>query len=89
MKAAVLTQYNKIEWKEVEKPVCKQGEALIKVTYGSICGSDQHIFKGEFHPRTKTPLIMGHEFAGIVEEIGNGVTGFQPGDKVAPDPIIW
>ena len=89
MKAAVLTEYNKVEWLDVEKPSCKPGEVLIEVTYGCICGSDQHIHKGEFHPRTQTPMIMGHEFGGLVVEVGNGVEGWAIGDKVAPDPIIW
>ncbi len=89
MKAAVLTQYNKVEWKEIEKPGCKADEVLIRVSYASICGSDQHIFIGEFHPRTSTPLIMGHEFAGTIVEVGEKVEGFRPGEKVAPDPIIW
>ncbi|NJK95102.1 MAG: alcohol dehydrogenase catalytic domain-containing protein [Bacteroidales bacterium] len=89
MKAAVLTEYNKIEWLEVEKPAVKPGEVLVKVNFGCICGSDQHIHKGEFHPRTKTPMIMGHEFGGVVVETGSGVTGWLPGEKVAPDPIIW
>lgn len=89
MKAAVLTEYNKIEWIEVKKPKCKPGEVLIKVSYGCICGSDQHIHKGEFHPRTKLPMVMGHEFGGIIAEVGEGVTGWEVGEKVAPDPIIW
>jgi len=89
MKAAVLTEYNQIVWKDVEKPVCKAGEVLIQVTYACICGSDQHIHKGEFHPRTSTPMIMGHEFTGIIVEVGADVTGFVSGEKVAPDPIIW
>jgi threonine dehydrogenase-like Zn-dependent dehydrogenase len=89
MKAAVLSQYNKIEWLEVEKPSCNPGEVLVQVHYGCICGSDQHIHKGEFHPRTKTPMIMGHEFGGSVAEVGEGVTGWNVGEKVAPDPIIW
>jgi len=89
MKAAVLTEYNKIEWKEVKKPQCMKGEILIQVRYGSICGTDQHIHKGEFHPRTKTPMILGHEFGGIVAEVGDGVSGWEVGEKVAPDPIIW
>ena len=89
MKAAVLTEYKRIEWMDVEKPECRPGEVLVKVSYACICGSDQHIFKGEFHPRTRTPMIMGHEFAGTISEVGTGVTGFSPGEKVAPDPIIW
>lgn len=89
MKAAVLTEYNQVVWKDVEKPVCKAGEVLIQVSYASICGSDQHIFKGDFHPRTTIPMIMGHEFTGTIVEVGTDVTGFQTGEKVAPDPIIW
>jgi threonine dehydrogenase-like Zn-dependent dehydrogenase len=89
MKAAVLSEYNLVEWKEVPKPECKPEEVLIRVSFGSICGSDQHIFKGEFHPRTSTPMIMGHEFTGEIVEVGSEVKGFDVGDKVAPDPIIW
>lgn len=89
MKAAVLTEYNKVEWLDIEKPSVKSGEVLIRITFGCICGSDQHIHKGEFHPRTKTPMIMGHEFGGVVAEVGAGVEGWEIGDKVAPDPIIW
>jgi threonine dehydrogenase-like Zn-dependent dehydrogenase len=62
---------------------------MVKVKYASICGSDQHIFKGEFHPRTKLPLIPGHEFAGVIEEIGKEVTDLSPGEKVTVDPIMW
>ncbi len=89
MKAAVLSEYNKVVWNDVPPVKCKPGEVLIKVTYGCICGSDQHIHKGEFHPRTQLPLVMGHEFGGIVAEVGQGVSGWEVGDKVAPDPIIW
>jgi len=89
MKAAVLSEYNLVEWKEVQKPECKPEEVLIRVSFGSICGSDQHIHKGEFHPRTHTPMIMGHEFTGVIVEVGAEVRGFAVGEKVAPDPIIW
>jgi threonine dehydrogenase-like Zn-dependent dehydrogenase len=89
MKAAVLEEYGKFVWKDVPKPELKDGHVLVKVTNASICGSDQHIFLGEFHPRTKLPLIPGHEFAGIVEDVGDGVTAFGEGQKVVIDPIIW
>lgn len=89
MKAAVLTSYNKVEWQDREKPAVKSGEVLIQVTFACICGSDQHIHKGEFHPRTQTPMVMGHEFGGVVTEVGEGVEGWEIGEKVAPDPIIW
>jgi D-arabinose 1-dehydrogenase-like Zn-dependent alcohol dehydrogenase len=73
MKAAVLKEYGKITMEEVEKPSLPKNNVLVRVIYASICGSDQHIFRGEFHPRTKLPLITGHEFAGVIEEIGSDV----------------
>lgn len=89
MKAAVLEKYN--EFKVVEKPdpVMTENDVLVRVQYASICGSDQHLYKGDFHPRTKLPFSPGHEFAGIVEKIGDQVEGFHIGDHVAVDPIIW
>jgi threonine dehydrogenase-like Zn-dependent dehydrogenase len=89
MKAAVLTEYRKVEWKEVDVPSISGNEVLIKVGYACICGSDQHVFLGEFHPRTAVPLIQGHEFAGTVVKTGAAVRNFMAGDRVAVDPIIW
>jgi threonine dehydrogenase-like Zn-dependent dehydrogenase len=89
MKAAIIREYGKIALEEVAKPDLQDDHVLIKVKYASICGSDQHIFKGEFHPRTQLPLIPGHEFAGIVEAVGKEVKNFHPGEKVTVDPILW
>lgn len=89
MNAAVLTQYKKVEWKQVDVPEVIGNEVLVKVGYACICGSDQHVFLGEFHPRTSTPLIQGHEFAGTVVEAGPDAKDYKPGDRVAVDPIIW
>ena len=89
MKAAVLEAYSQFTWKDVPTPKVKPGEVLVHIKFASICGTDMHIFPGDFHPRTQVPFIPGHEFGGIVDEIGDGVTGFAVGDKVAVDPIIW
>jgi threonine dehydrogenase-like Zn-dependent dehydrogenase len=89
MKAAIIREYGKIEIEEIEIPKLLENNVLIKVKYASICGSDQHILKGEFHPRTKLPLIPGHEFVGVVEAVGNLVKNFLPGEKVTVDPILW
>lgn len=89
MKAAVLEAYHKFIWKEVPSPEVKDGEVLVRIKYASICGTDMHIFPGDFHPRTPVPFIPGHEMGGVVEEVGKGVTDFEVGDKVAVDPIIW
>ena len=89
MHAAVINQYNRISWQEVPSPVVGDDDVLIRVTYASICGTDEHIFTGEFHPRTQLPLIPGHEFVGQVEGTGKNVAGFEKGNQVVVDPIIW
>jgi (R,R)-butanediol dehydrogenase/meso-butanediol dehydrogenase/diacetyl reductase len=89
MKAAVLKKYNEFTVVEKPQPHMTENEVLVKVKFASICGSDQHLYKGDFHPRTKLPFTPGHEFAGVVENIGKDVSGYEVGEKVAVDPIIW
>ena len=85
--AAVLTEYRRVEWVEVDDPRIDEEEVLVRVTYAGICGSDVHVFNGEFHPRTALPLIQGHEFAGVVEAVGPAVREFREGDKITVDHI--
>ena len=89
MKAAVLKEYGKFSWEERELREPSEGEVQVRTTFASICGTDMHVFSGEFDGRTKLPLIVGHEFAGVVEKCGPGVSGFSSGEKVVVDPIIW
>ena len=89
MYAAVLENYNQFQWKEVDYPAMGEDEVIVKVAYASICGSDQHIFIGEFHPRTPVPFVPGHEFSGHVIRKGANVKNFNEGDLVTIDPIIW
>ena len=89
MKAAVLTKYRKIEIQDIPIPSYNDTEVLIKVEYAGICGSDQHIFNGDFHPRTKLPMIPGHEFTGTIVETGKKVKKYKKGNRVTVDPIIW
>jgi len=88
MKAAVLVAREKIEVKEVEAPQPGSREVLVAPKYTGICGTDIHIYQGEFEGRVRYPTIVGHEFAGIVEEVGEGVETIAAGDKVCIDPII-
>jgi threonine dehydrogenase-like Zn-dependent dehydrogenase len=60
------------------RPVCGPKEVLVKVAYAGICGSDLHIYRKGMFVST-VPETMGHEFSGVVEEVGPGVTGFNPG----------
>ena len=89
MRAAVLTEYGRIEWRQVPKPAITDDQVLVKVGYAGICGSDLHVFDGEFHPRTHIPFIQGHEFGATIAEVGKNVTGYKEGDRVAVDPIYW
>jgi len=89
MNAAVLKEYKHFEWTQVNIPEIADNEVLVKVSYAGICGSDQHIFKGEFHPRTPIPFVPGHEFGGIISKVGSQVKNYKVGDQVAVDPIIW
>lgn len=89
MKVALLSEYRKFQWIDREIAEPGSGEVQIRVSFASICGTDMHIFNGDFHPRTPVPFIPGHEVAGIVERVGPDITGFSPGDKVAVDPLIW
>ncbi len=81
MKAAVITGPRAIEMREMDVPQPGPGEALIRVRNVGVCGSDLHFFRGEFP--VAPDFILGHECAGEVEALGEGVTGFAKGDRVA------
>jgi 2-desacetyl-2-hydroxyethyl bacteriochlorophyllide A dehydrogenase len=88
MKAAYLTDWKKLGVEELPVPQLADGEALVRVSYAGICGSDVHIFEGN-HPTAKAPMIMGHEFVGIVERIaGDKKNGIEIGDRVTAYPLI-
>ena len=85
MKAALWMGTESIEVKQVAKPQAGTGEALIKVAYGGICGTDLMIFLGR-HPRAKAPMVMCHEFAGTV--VASDGDAFAPGTPVAINPLL-
>lgn len=73
--------------KETEIPVPKEDEILLKVIAAGVCGTDIHIFKGEYFGGY--PRIPGHEFSGIVKAVGKRVTKFKVGQHVSADPNIF
>jgi threonine dehydrogenase-like Zn-dependent dehydrogenase len=79
MQAAVFLDKGKIAIREVPRPEPGPGQALLKTTLTTICGTDIHILKGEYP--VKKGLIVGHEPVGVIEELGPGVTGFKKGDR--------
>ena len=86
MKAAVVHGVKDIRYEEIETPKAEPGKVLIKVKYTGICGSDVPRVNGtacHFYPN-----VLGHEFSGTVEAVGEGVHSVKPGDRVAGVPLV-
>lgn len=80
MKAAVYRGKNDIHIEEVSIPRASVGEAIVKVTLTTICGTDVHIWKNEYP--VEPGRIVGHEPCGVIHELGEGVVGYNIGDRV-------
>lgn len=78
------TGHGSVELRPADPPRVRPGDVLIRVGAAGICGTDLHIYEGRF-PCT-VPVIMGHEFAGEIVEVGPGVTRFAVGDRVVAEP---
>lgn len=96
MKAAVYYGPNKVEVADVPEPTPGPGTVKLEVGFNGICGTDLHeYYAGPIfvptapHPLTgqQLPLTLGHEFSGVITDIGAGVTGWSEGDRVAVEPI--
>lgn len=80
MRATVFHGPGDIRVEEVPRPHAGPGEAVIRVTMTTICGTDVHIVKGEYPVRPG--LVIGHEPVGVIDEIGPGVTGYEIGQRI-------
>ena len=85
MRSVLLNKPEELIMQEVPKPVPGAGEVLIKVKRMGICGSDIHAYHGQ-HPTIYLPIVPGHEFSGVVAEVGEGVTEFEIGERVVGRP---
>lgn len=86
MKAAVLYGVRDLRLEDVPKPEISDNEVLIRVNACGICGTDIHIYRGEW--KTNTPIILGHEFSGVIADVGREVKGLNIGDPVVAEPNI-
>jgi threonine dehydrogenase-like Zn-dependent dehydrogenase len=86
LKAAVVYGQNDIRFEEVAKPVAGPGEIVVKVKASGVCATDVKILGGNGLPKD-LPTILGHEVAGIIDELGEGVTGLELGQHVIVYPI--
>ena len=71
-----------VELREVPVPEIGEEDVLLSVQAAAVCGSDLHQFSGEQSWQVNYPVILGHEFAGHVAQLGNRVTAFKEGDRV-------
>ena len=87
MKAIVkyASEPGNMEIREVEEPRPAAGQVKIKVVAAGICGSDLHIYDSDIAIPVKPPVTVGHEFSGVVAELGDGVEGFKVGDRVVSE----
>ncbi len=88
MKALTLTEYNKLVFGEVPDPQIAADEVLVRVRTCGICGSDVHGMDGSTG-RRRPPIIMGHEAAGVIDEVGAQVKGWEKGDRVTFDSTVF
>ena len=86
MKAAVLYGIRDLRVEDVEAPKIKSDEVLIRIHAAGICGTDIHIYRGEW--KTNMPIILGHEFSGVIAEKGRDVNGLEVNDPVVAEPNI-
>jgi len=88
MNALLLSSYNHLELTDLPKPAIGARDLLVRVKACGICGSDVHGYDGSSGRRIP-PVVMGHEAAGVVEEVGAEVTTFRPGDRITFDSTVY
>ncbi|HID4048418.1 TPA: Zn-dependent oxidoreductase [Pluralibacter gergoviae] len=87
MKSIVIQQPNQLVIEERPLPAPAKGEVRVKVRLAGICGSDSHIYRGH-NPFARYPRVIGHEFFGVIDAVGEGVSPERIGQRVSVDPVI-
>ncbi len=87
MQTAVLQSPRRLEIVERPKPASEPGEVLVRIAATAVCRTDLEIYTGR-HPGVRYPVVMGHEATGVVESLGEKVTGLKKGQHVLINPII-
>lgn len=90
MRASVFLGNETFSLEDRPKPVAGLGEVVIQNMVCGVCGTDVHIYHGEpGSAEVNPPVVLGHEYSGVVVEVGEGVTSLKPGDHVTVDPNIY
>mgnify|MGYP003762212527 CR=1 FL=1 len=87
MLQSIMVSPGKIEFREVEKPILKPGQVLVKIMRIGICGSDIHVNHGK-HPFTKYPVTQGHEVSGKIVQVSEEVNHLKIGQKITIEPQV-
>ena len=87
MKSVVIQQPNELVIEERPVPTPEAGDVRVKIKLAGICGSDSHIYRGH-NPFAKYPRVIGHEFFGVIDAVGEGVDKARLGQRVSVDPVI-
>lgn len=88
MRAAVYHGAHDVRIEDIPDPVCGDSDIVIKMAACGVCGTDVHAYEHGFQMFTAPGRVMGHEFSGLVEEVGSRVTGIEKGDRVTAWPIV-
>jgi len=87
MQAVVFPAPETVRVEQVSDPAPRRDEVVVQVAVSGLCGTDLHIYRNEY--MSNFPVIPGHEFAGVIVEVGQDVTDFRPGDRVSVDPNLY
>lgn len=87
MKALHFTGNKSFDLQDVDVQAPQPDEVRLKVAYCGVCGTDVHIYHGAMLHRLNLPQVIGHEVSGEIDAVGEGVTGWQPGDRVTVRPL--
>jgi 2-desacetyl-2-hydroxyethyl bacteriochlorophyllide A dehydrogenase len=87
MQAVVFPAPETVRVEQVPDPTPQRDEVVVQVAVSGLCGTDLHIYRNEY--MSDFPVIPGHEFGGVVVEVGRDVADFRPGDRVAVDPNLY
>ena len=87
MKVVMFPDVEQLEIQQIADPECAPDEVIVQVSSCGICGTDLHIFHGEY--MSNFPMVPGHEFHGRIVEVGQNVRNLLVGDRVAVDPNLY
>jgi D-arabinose 1-dehydrogenase-like Zn-dependent alcohol dehydrogenase len=90
VKAVVIERPHEVVYGEVETPTCGPGDVLVRSRFAGLCRTDVEVLEGRLDPYwVRYPCIPGHEWSGVVEAVGEGVTGLEPGDPVVCEGFCY